>query len=119
MILLLLGKKIAPSVPFIIMKIYVDIDETICDTPANRDYNKSIPINKNIEKINEMYDQGHTIVYWTARGSSSGKDYSQITKKQLKEWGAKHHDIKLGKPNYDLFICDKAINSNEYFKNES
>ena len=100
------------------MKLYVDIDETICKTPKNRDYNKSTPIVKNIEKINEMYDKGHTIVYWTARGTSSGKDYSQITKKSLSDWGAKFHELKFGKPMYDIIICDKAINSNEYFKNE-
>ena len=101
------------------MTIYVDIDETICKTPDNRDYNKSTPINKNIEKINKMYEKGHTVVYWTARGSGSGKDYSQITKKSLAKWGAKFHELKFGKPMYDLIICDKAINSNEYFKNES
>ena len=109
--------QVPPSVPFI-MKMYVDIDETICKTPEDRDYSKSVPINKNIEKINEMYDKGHTIVYWTARGSSSGKDHSQLTKKQLLAWDAKFHELRCDKPMYDLMICDKAINSNEYFKNE-
>ena len=31
------------------MIIYVDIDETICVTPADRDYTQSTPIKKNIE----------------------------------------------------------------------
>ena len=97
------------------MTIYVDIDETICITPADRDYTKSTPIQKNIEKINELYEQGHTIIYWTARGSASGKDHSKITQKQMKEWNAKFHELKLGKPMYDLFICDKAVNSLDYF----
>jgi len=97
------------------MTIYVDIDETICVTPANREYTQSTPIKKNIEKINELYDQGHTIIYWTARGSASGKDHSKITQKQMKEWKAKFHELKLGKPSYDLFICDKAVNSRDYF----
>jgi hypothetical protein len=97
------------------MTIYVDIDETICVTPANRDYTKSTPIKKNIKKINKLYDEGHTIVYWTARGSGSGKDHSEITHNQMKEWKAKFHELKLGKPMYDLFICDKAINSLDFF----
>ena len=101
------------------MIIYVDIDETICNTPKSRDYSKSTPIDKNIQKINKKYGEGHTVIYWTARGSSSGKDHSQLTKKQLFDWGAKFHELKLGKPMYDLIICDKAINSNDYFKNES
>jgi len=40
------------------MIIYVDIDETICNTPADRDYEKSTPIAENIEKINILYDEG-------------------------------------------------------------
>jgi len=98
------------------MIIYVDIDETICNTPPNRDYEKSTPIEENIEKINMLYDEGHTIIYWTARGGTSGTDQTEITKKQIKEWGAKNHGIKLGKPTYDMFICDKAINSNTFFE---
>jgi len=36
---------------------------------------------------------------------------------QLIEWGAKYHQVKLGKPHYDLFICDKAINTDVFFEN--
>ena len=97
------------------MTIYVDIDETICLTPADRDYTKSIPIKENIRKINDLYNEGHTIIYWTARGSGSGKDYTEITKHQLEQWQVKFHELKLGKPTYDLFICDKAVNSHDYF----
>ena len=98
------------------MIIYVDIDETICETPNNRDYSKSVPIKKNIELINKKYEEGNIIIYWTARGSGSGKDYSEITTSQMNEWGAKFSDLKFGKPMYDLFICDKAINSEDFFK---
>ena len=84
------------------MIIYVDIDETIANTPPTRNYNRSGI---------KYYDDGHTVVYWTARGSGTGIDWYDVTKKQLEDWGAKHHDLKLGKPVYDLFIDDKAINS--------
>ena len=67
------------------MIIFVDIDETICNTPEDRNYSKSVPINKNIEKINKLYDEGNTIVYWTARGSGSGKDWHELTGKQFKK----------------------------------
>jgi len=97
------------------MIIYVDIDETICVTPPDRDYTQSTPIIKNIEKINDLYDAGHTIVYWTARGSGSGKDHTELTKHQMEKWKAKLHELKLGKPVYDLFICDKAVDSRDYF----
>jgi hypothetical protein len=98
--------------------IYVDIDETICITPKNRDYAKSKPILENIKKINKLYDEGNTIVYWTARGSGSGLNWYDVTGTQLKDWGAKYHEYKVGKPMYDLFICDKAINSNEFFQKQ-
>tara|TARA_Y100000310_G_C20081233_1_gene533931 strand:+ start:56 stop:355 length:300 start_codon:yes stop_codon:yes gene_type:complete len=98
------------------MKIIVDIDETICKTPNNRDYEKSVPIKENIEKINQLYDEGHRIVYWTARGSISGIDWTKLVHEQLNAWGAKYHEAKCGKPHYDLFICDKAINAENYFK---
>jgi len=93
------------------MIIYVDIDETIANTPEDRNYSLSEPIVENIQKVNKYYDEGHIIVYWTARGSGTGLDWFNVTKDQLTAWGAKHHELKLGKPVYDLFIDDKAINS--------
>ena len=93
------------------MVIYVDIDETICRTPESRDYSLAVPIVSNIKKVNEYYDAGHTIIYWTARGTTSGIDWREVTEKQFEKWGVKHHELRLGKPHYDLFICDKAINT--------
>lgn len=100
------------------MKIYVDIDETICTYKEKREYPLALPIVENISKINELYDSGHTIVYWTARGSTTGIDWRELTLGQLEEWGAKFTECRLGKPDYDLFICDKAINSGEYFNDK-
>ena len=96
------------------MIVYIDIDETIANTPDDRNYSNSTPIEENIAKANKFYDEGHTVVYWTARGSGTGIDWYDVTKEQLVRWGAKHHDLKLGKPMYDLFIDDKAINSEDW-----
>jgi len=90
------------------VNIFVDIDETICNTRRDRDYSKSTPIDEHIQKINKLYDEGHHIVYWTARGSGSGIDWKDLTEKQLSAWGVKHHELRLGKPSYDLLICDKT-----------
>ncbi len=98
------------------MLIFVDIDETICDTPDDRNYSNSTPIIENINIINKLYDDGNTIVYWTARGSGTGIDWEEVTQNQLKQWGAKHHDVRLGKPSYDMFIDDKAFNSDLFFE---
>ena len=91
------------------MKIYVDIDDTICSHGAVRSYPDALPITENIDKINKLYEEGHTIIYWTARGGNTGLDWSDLTAKQLEEWGAKHHELIMNeKPTYDLLICDKT-----------
>ena len=36
------------------MKIFIDIDETICLNNDDRDYNKAKPIKKNIAKMNAL-----------------------------------------------------------------
>ena len=94
------------------MIIYVDIDGTICNTPRGMvswDYLNSKPRQNQIDKINKLYDDGNEIVYWTARGSGSGIDWSIITKKQLDKWGCKYTRIEtLKKPSFDLFIDDKS-----------
>ena len=99
------------------MIIYVDIDNTICKSCDNSlDYSKSIPYPDRIDKINKLYDSGNTIIYWTARGTLTGIDWSQLTLKQFTEWNVKFHELKFKKPYYDLFIDDKNINSETYFK---
>ena len=91
------------------MKIYVDIDETICFYKGERNYEDALPIVDNINKINKLYNQGNTIIYWSARGTVTGIDWYDITMKQLKEWNCNYHKLILGeKPDYDLLICDKT-----------
>tara|TARA_Y100001973_G_scaffold56105_1_gene82924 strand:+ start:157 stop:465 length:309 start_codon:yes stop_codon:yes gene_type:complete len=101
------------------MIIYVDIDETICISPKNRDYSQAIPNSDRIDKINKLYEEGNTIVYWTARGTGSGIDWREVTEKQFQTWGVKYHKLKLGKPLYDMFIDDKNINSERFFNEET
>ena len=91
------------------MNIYVDIDETICMYTGERRYDLAEPILENIEKINILYEEGHEITYWTARGSVTGIDWFDVTKMQLDKWGCKYHKLITGqKPAYDLLICDKT-----------
>lgn len=111
------------------MKYIVDIDGTICNKPDgvynDGDYSKSVPMMDRIEKINKLYDEGHTIVYLTARGMGRFDDNSDLaenmfyglTANQLDEWGCKYHKLMLGKPSGDFYIDDKGINSDDFFKN--
>ena len=91
------------------MKIFVDIDETICKYEDVREYPLAIPIQENIDKINRLYDEGNEIIYYTARGSVTGLDWFDLTKEQLTTWECKYHHLSVGeKPHYDLLICDKT-----------
>ena len=102
------------------MIIYVDIDETICFYKRERNYPDALPILDRIKQINKLYDEGNKITYYTARGSVTGIDWESVTKKQLESWGCKYHNLSVGqKPHYDLLICDKAINSDRFFKDDN
>ena len=101
------------------MLIFVDIDETICHyNGIQREYPNAIPYPKRIEKINELHNSGNTIVYYTARGTKTGINWFNTTQEQLNKWGCKYHELRMGKPNYDLFIDDKNINSDYYFNSD-
>ena len=102
--------------------IYVDIDGTISYNPelpgfADRhaDYKKAEPHPDRIAQINKLYDDGHEIHYWTARGATRGVDWTDLTREQLDEWGCKYHQLHMGKPNFDVYVCDKSFNSEHWF----
>ena len=98
-------------------KYIVDIDGTICSQERPKpDYPTAEPYFDRIEKLNKLYDDGHEIHYWTARGSGSGKDWVEFTKTQLIGWGVKSSSINCGKPIYDIWVDDKAINDNSFFE---
>jgi len=94
-----------------------DIDGTICRTEKNF-YNEALPDIRMIEKVNQLYTEGHTIIYFTARGSVSGIDWTSFTESQLEGWGAKYHELVMNKkPHFDLLVDDKCINVEEWKKN--
>ena len=94
--------------------IYVDIDNTIC-TQHGQHYENAKPMYDRISKINDLYNKGWYVVYWTARGTTTGKEWRKLTELQLKRWLVKYHQLRFGKPVYDLFIDDKNINSEVFF----
>ena len=82
------------------------------------DYDKSNPIIENIEKVNKLFDEGHIITMWTARGTLSNNCYFQVTYNQLQTYGVKFHELRMGKPHFDILIDDKAYNYNETWIND-
>tara|TARA_R110000824_G_scaffold9309_1_gene41703 strand:+ start:6463 stop:6783 length:321 start_codon:yes stop_codon:yes gene_type:complete len=103
--------------------VYVfDIDGTIC-TSTNSDYESALPLETRIEKVNQIYDAGHTVIFLTARGMGrsdnsiayANKAFYNLTKKQLDSWGVKYHALFLGKPAGDFYIDDKGTNADNFF----
>lgn len=105
------------------MKTYVfDIDGTICESLGG-DYEKSKPMIERILKINGLYDDGHTIIFQTARGMGRHRNNSinaeaefyELTIKQLSDWKVKYHYLFMGKPSGDFYIDDKGISDEDFF----
>ena len=97
-------------------KIYVfDLDNTLCKTEGSN-YIDATPIKERIRIVNNLYDQGNTIIVETARGCASGKNWFYLTVDQLKGWGLKFHTLRTGvKFNGDIFVDDRGINSEDFF----
>ncbi len=94
-----------------------DIDGVIGITDGT-DYVNSKPNRTVIRKVNELYDQGHTIKIFTGRGSFSGIDWYEFTKDQLSGWGVKYHELLTNKPLYDVLIDDRAIPPQQFLSYE-
>ena len=97
------------------MNIFVDLDNTLCET-QDSNYTECKPINERIDKVNKLKDDGNKITIWTARGQTSGIDYTELTKKQLTDWGIRYDKLLMGKPSYDLYIDDKSVNVDKHCK---
>lgn len=93
-----------------------DLDGTLCNTDDNN-YSESTPKKDRINIVNNLYDEGNTIIIDTARGSVSGKNYFFFTVNQLKSWGLKFHTVRTGvKIGADIFIDDKGIQDKRFFE---
>ena len=100
-----------------------DIDGTICNNTWGK-YEEAVPINDRISVVNRLYDEGNHITYFTARGMGTCKGDSlkahemwyNFTLRQLKYWGCKFNELRLGKPEADHYIDDKGISDENFFR---
>ena len=91
-----------------------DIDNVICKTIGSN-YKNSKPDKVAIKTINKLYEKGYYIKIFTARymGRFKGnkdkvKKKTLDTKRYLKFWNVKYHELIMCKPTYDLFVDDKS-----------
>lgn len=116
----------------------IDIDGTICRAPLKEDgtfdYPNANPIVNVINRINEMYDAGHTIILSTARGmrtyEGNVKRIKENVKPILEEWlkvnGVKYNRIDIGKSwgenpiyvdNRNLSVKSFTLANPDFFEN--
>jgi len=104
----------------------IDIDGTICTKAVDGNYSASEPLIERINKVNKLYDEGHTIIFQTARGmgrfandpQEAIETFYELTVTQLDNWGVKYHQLFLGKPAGDVYVDDKGIKDEDFFRNE-
>lgn len=102
------------------MRYVFDLDKTICDTKQKEDgtwgYLEALPFPDRVERVNSLYDEGHYIIVETARGNTSKKNWYEKTYTQLINFGLKFHELRTGvKFMADVYVDDKAINSEDFF----
>jgi CMP-N,N'-diacetyllegionaminic acid synthase len=86
-----------------------DIDGVIAKIEKDNNYALAEPNLPMIEIINRLHQMGNRIILLTARGYVTGIDWSDTTKKQLKQWGLQYDELYFGKPNADYYIDDKML----------
>ena len=97
----------------------IDIDDTLlfankvqCDNCDRFIYISSNRDQEEIDRVNLLYESGHTIILWTGRNW----DCYQETKKQLAEAGINYHELIMGKPQGIYIDKDAKISLKEFCK---
>jgi uncharacterized HAD superfamily protein len=104
-----LESNTSPVLPNNLKNYLIDIDGTITDdVPNEQPERMSVvePFKGSVETINEWYDEGHIITFFTSRTD----EHELVTKQWLEKWGFKYHNILFNKPrggNY--FIIDNHV----------
>ena len=86
------GETVSPILPEGIKNYLIDIDGTICDDVPNEEPERMVTAElypDALETINNWYDKGHMICFFTARIES----HREVTEKWLKDNGFKYHSF--------------------------
>jgi hypothetical protein len=89
------------------MRIAIDIDGFVYPESSAFDRCLQLPIDGAVEKVNKLYNDGHQIFFFTARGWN---EYNYTLKQLLKD-GFKFHVLICGKLSYDIIGDDRAVSN--------
>ena len=91
------GETVSPILPEGIKNYLIDIDGTICDDIPNEEPERMATAKlypDALETINNWYEKGHIICFFTARIES----HREVTEKWWDDNGFKYHSLLMGKP---------------------
>lgn len=109
------GTHISPILPSGIKNYLIDIDGTIGEDIPNEEPERMVTAKAYpdaIKTLNNWYDQGHIICFFTSRTEA----HREITEVWLKKHGFKYHSLLVGKPrggNYH-WIDNHMVKSTRY-----
>lgn len=86
-----------------------DIDGVIMTLTPGNDYTKAKPVTETVNLINTLFNLGHYIILFTARGYVTKINWEELTQQQLHAAGVCYHELKFGKPAADYYIDDRMI----------
>jgi CMP-N,N'-diacetyllegionaminic acid synthase len=86
-----------------------DMDGVLATLVPDNNYLESQPYSPAIAVANRLHDAGNRIVVYTARGSQTGRDWTETTREQLLRWGVRHDELRFGKPAADYYVDDRMI----------
>jgi hypothetical protein len=91
------GEKVSPILPEGVKNYLIDIDGTITEDVPNEEPERMgtcVPFPDALETLNNWYDQGHIICFFTSRTEA----HREVTEKWLEQHGFKYHSLLMGKP---------------------
>lgn len=91
------GVQVSPTLPDNVKNYMIDIDGTITEDVPNEDKSRmsSVPPYEGaVEMVNQWYDEGHIITFFTSRTDSE----KVVTELWLEKHGFKYHGILYNKP---------------------
>ena len=91
------GEQISPVLPEGVKNYLIDIDGTICDDIPNEEPDRMVTAKHYpdaLKTINNWYNEGHIICFFTSRVESHRK----VTQNWLNKHGFKFHSLLMGKP---------------------
>lgn len=97
------GTSLSPILPPGKQNYLIDLDGTVCEDCPNEESERMATVKPYLDardKINEWYDQGHIITFFSARTD----EHRGITVRWLSEHDFKYHRLLLNKPRGGSYV---------------